>query len=100
MIPLAWLLRIFASVARSKSKVLTISLKTDVESYHSVFSFKDLDIKSTIVLCLQKIWTGDTQMFSLKQKTQFCFEKSLYFSETIPPMLLTYAIAVVLSDLI
>ena len=81
-------------------KFLQFSLKIVGESCHSVFSFKGLDIKSAIVFCLPGIWTADIQIFSLMHIYQTCFERSLHFSETIHPMLFTYVMEAVLSDLI
>ena len=52
------------------------------------------------VFCLPGIWTADMQLFSLLCKSQIYIERSLHFSEAIPPMLFTYAMAVVLFDLI
>ena len=88
------------SISGSKSKVLTIFLKIVGESCHSVFSFKDLDIKSAIVFCLPGIWTADIQIFFIMHRSKICSERSLHFSEKNPPMLFTYAMAVVLSGLI
>ena len=81
-------------------KFLTFFKKILGEICHSVFSFKNLDIHSATAYYLPGIWTADIQIFSIMPKSQICFVRPLHFSETIPLMLFTYAIAIVLSDLI
>ena len=64
---------------------------------HSVLSENFLDIRSASVLSLPGRWAAVTQMFLLIHHFHISMAALLQSSDFVPPMLLTYAAAVVLS---
>ena len=67
------------------------------ERIHSVLSLKTLDILSAIVFSTPEMWLEEIQKLLLCANSHVCFAISLQITECMPPILLMYANAVLLS---
>ena len=67
------------------------------ESIHSVLSLKTLDILSAIVFSTPGMWLEEIQKFLFCANSHIRFAISLQITECMPPMLLMYANAALLS---